>query len=53
MKAVEETVSVSDWHATLLHLLGLDFAKLFVHKNGFEERLVGVEEPEVVSSLLA
>ena len=52
MKAVDNTVSVPDWHATLLHLLGLDYAKLFIHKNGLEERLVGVEEPEVIYGLL-
>jgi hypothetical protein len=53
LKAVEKTVGVPEWHATLLHLLGLDYARLFVRQNGLDERLVGVHEPDIVSDLLA
>ena len=53
LKAVEKTVSVPEWHATLLHLLGLDSAQLSVQQNGLDERLVGVHEPDVVSDILA
>ena len=52
LKAVEKTVSVPEWHATLLHLLGLDSAHLSVRQNGLDERLVGIHEPDVVSDLL-
>ena len=52
LKAVEKTVSVPEWHATLLHLLGLDCSHLSVRQNGLDERLVGVNEPDVVSDLL-
>ena len=52
LKAVEKTVSVPEWHATLLHLLGLDSAHLSVGQNGLDERLVGIHEPDVVSDLL-
>jgi hypothetical protein len=36
----------------LLHLLGLDCSRLSVRQNGLDERLVGVNEPDVVSDLL-
>jgi len=51
--AVENPVSISDWHATVLHLLGLDFRKLTYNRNGFEEKLTGVEEARVVKALIA
>ncbi len=51
--AVEDRVSVADWHATVLHLLGLDFHKLSYRRNGFDEKLTGVDEAHVVEGLLA
>jgi hypothetical protein len=42
MKAVDERVSVNDFHATLLHLLGLDHEKLTVRHNSRDERLTDV-----------
>jgi arylsulfatase A-like enzyme len=51
--AVEDLVSVVDWHATVLHLLGLDFQKLSYRRNGFDEKLTGVDEAHVVRALLA
>ncbi len=51
--AVEDRVSVPDWHATILHLLGLNHEKLFVEQNGLKEKLTGVTEPRVVQELLA
>ncbi|MCB1078849.1 MAG: DUF1501 domain-containing protein, partial [Verrucomicrobiae bacterium] len=51
--AVEDPVSVHDFHATVLHLLGLDPWKLFYKRSGLEERLTGIEEPRVVTQLLA
>src|SRR5207237_10755824 len=44
LKAVEDRVSVPDWHATLLHLLGLRHDQLYVETNGLKEKLTGVEE---------
>jgi hypothetical protein len=46
-------VSVPDWHATLLHLLGLRHDQLFVETNGLKEKLTGVEEAKVVRGVLA
>jgi hypothetical protein len=51
--AVEDPVSIADWHATVLHLLGLDFHKLTYRRNGFAEKLTGVDEAKVVTALLA
>jgi len=50
---VENPVSVSDFHATILHLLGLDHEKLFYPRSGFEERLTGVNPPRVVEEIMA
>lgn len=49
---VENPVSVHDFHATILHLLGLHHQKLFFKRSGLEERLTGFLEPRVVSELL-
>jgi hypothetical protein len=53
LAAAEKKVSVPDWHATILHLLGLDHRKLCVERNGFEERLTGVTPAKVVKEVLA
>jgi Protein of unknown function (DUF1501) len=53
LAAVENRVSVPDWHATILHLLGLRHEDLFVESNGLKERLTGVEEAHVVKGILA
>ncbi|HQU41215.1 MAG: hypothetical protein B7Z73_00245 [Planctomycetia bacterium 21-64-5] len=53
LAAVEDRVSVPDWHATLLQLLGLDHERLYVLDNGLKERLTGVEQAHVVEGILA
>ena len=50
--AVEDRVHVSDLHATLLHLLGLDHTKLTYFYQGFDQRITGVRG-EVVRKVLA
>jgi len=52
-KAVVNRVSVTDWHATILHTLGLHHRHLFFERNGLEERLTGVVEPRVVKEIFA
>jgi hypothetical protein len=42
LKAVERKVSVNDFHATILHLLGLEHEKLTFRHNGRDERLTDV-----------
>ncbi len=52
-KVVEGPISVPDFHATLLHAVGLDHHQLYFERNGLEERLTGVQEPRVVSEIFA
>ncbi|MEO2089059.1 MAG: DUF1501 domain-containing protein [Gemmataceae bacterium] len=42
LNAVEDATSVHDFHATILHLLGLDHEKLTVRHNGRDERLTDI-----------
>jgi len=53
LTAVENRVSVPDWHATLLHLLGLRHDELFVDEHGLKEKLTGVNEARIVKEILA
>ena len=53
LNAVENRVSVRDWHATILHLLGLNHEQLFIEQHGLKEKLTGVEEAHVVKGILA
>jgi hypothetical protein len=52
--AVENPVSIHDFHATLLHLLGIDHMKLTVNYQGLDARLSGVgNQGRVVKEILA
>lgn len=53
LAAVEDRVSVPDWHATILRLLGLDHEQLYVLDNGLQEKLTGVEDARIVDGVLA
>jgi hypothetical protein len=53
LAAIEDRVSVPDWHATILHLLGLRHDQLFVESNGLKEKLTGVDGANVVKGVLA
>jgi hypothetical protein len=52
LRAVEERISVHDFHATILHLLGLDHEKLTYPHNSRDERLTDVAG-RVISKVLA
>ena len=52
-QAIEDRVSVTDWHATILHLLGLDYQRLVFDQNGLKEKLTSVLEARVVDQILA
>jgi hypothetical protein len=52
-KAVENPVSVPDYHATILHLLGMKHDKLVYNRQGLEERLTSVFPARVVEEILA
>lgn len=49
----EDKVTVHDFHATLLHLLGIDHERLTYKFQGLDMRLTGVEPASVVRPLLA
>ncbi|MEW5975948.1 MAG: DUF1501 domain-containing protein [Acidobacteriota bacterium] len=50
--AVENPVSIHDFHATMLHLLGIDHLRMTVKFQGLDARLTGVSG-EVVNKILA
>jgi hypothetical protein len=51
-KAVENPVSIHDWHATILHLLGLDHERLTFNYAGRDFRLTDVYG-DVVSEIIS
>jgi len=53
MYAVDEPVHVRDFHATILHLMGLDHERLTYRHAGLDFRLTGVEHAHVVKEVLA
>ena len=48
----ENTVTIPDFHATILHLLGLDHTRLTFYHNGIDRRLTNVEG-EIINGVLA
>ena len=52
-RAVENPVTVADWHATILHQLGLHHEELFFERNGLTEKLTSTHEPRIVQEILA
>tara|TARA_B100001540_G_scaffold157621_1_gene139635 strand:- start:590 stop:1966 length:1377 start_codon:yes stop_codon:yes gene_type:complete len=51
LRAAEDKVHVRDFHATLLHLMGIDHMELSYFHNGLEERLTGPQEAHVVEAV--
>ena len=52
-KAVENRVSVHDFHATLLHLLGMNHRDLVYERHGLKERLTDQFPARIVSEIVA
>jgi hypothetical protein len=52
-RAVENRVSVADWHATMLYAMGMHHEDLYFDRHGFRERLTGTDEVRVVRELFA
>lgn len=50
-KSVEDVATVYDFHATILHILGLDHERLTFYHNGLERRLTDVHG-EVITKVL-
>lgn len=54
LRAAEQPVHIRNFHATLLHLLGIDHEALSFHHNGLDERLIGpTDDVKVVQEVLA
>ncbi len=51
--AVDNVVTVHDFHATMLHLLGIDHTRFTYQFQGLDQKLTGVEHAHVVKELLA
>jgi hypothetical protein len=52
-KAVENRVTVADWHATLLHQLGLDYQRLVFAQDGLNEKLTSQYACGVVKEIIS
>ncbi|MCC9602311.1 DUF1501 domain-containing protein [Stieleria sp. JC731] len=52
LRAAEDTVHVNEFHATLLHLMGLNPLELSYSHNGLDERLIGPQDVDVVEGLI-
>jgi hypothetical protein len=52
-KAVDQRVSVHDFHATLLHCLGLNYRGLVFERQGLKERITDQTPARVVTEILA
>ncbi len=54
LRAAENPVHIRNFHATLLHLLGIDHEALSYYHNGLDERLIGpTSDVEIVPEILA
>ncbi|MEP3481740.1 MAG: DUF1501 domain-containing protein [Fuerstiella sp.] len=51
--AVENKVHVRDFHATMLHMLGIDHKRFSYQFQGLDFRLTGVEEAHVIKNILS
>lgn len=52
-RSVQDIVTASDFHATILHLLGLDFQRLTFRYDTRDQRLTDVQPAKVVKHVLA
>ncbi len=51
-KAVKDVVNHYDYHATLLHLFGIDHKKLTYKRNGIEQSLTDNQPGQIVSPII-
>jgi uncharacterized protein (DUF1501 family) len=49
----KDPVHVRDFHATILHLMGMDHQRFSYKYQGLDQRLTGVEEAHVIPQLIA
>jgi len=53
MEAVVEPHHLSDLHATILHLMGLDHHRLTYYYGGLDRKLTGVKNAKVIQDIIA
>ena len=51
--AAENKVEIRDFHATLLHLLGINHEKMTFRFQGLDQRLTGVEDARILHDIIA
>jgi len=51
--AAENKVTVQDWHATILHLLGMNHEELVFDRLGLKEKLTHVFDAHVIDGILS
>jgi hypothetical protein len=49
---VRDPIHISDFHATVLHLLGYDHERLTFKHQGLDQRLTGVLPTQVIRDLI-
>jgi hypothetical protein len=49
---IENPVHLRDWHATLMHLFGIEHERFTVKYQGLDQRLTGVEKCRIVKEIL-
>ena len=49
---VKDPCHIRDFHATILHLLGIDHSRFSYRFQGLDQRLTGVEKAEVIKELV-
>jgi len=52
-KSIDKPVTVADFQATILHLLGLDYNRLSFHHDTRDEKRTDVHQPSVIREILA
>lgn len=50
---VKNPCHIHDFHATILHLMGIDHERFTYKSSGLDQRLTGVEQAKVIKELLA
>lgn len=52
-RPAEDAVHLRDFHATMLHLLGIDFKRFGVYYQGLHQKLTGVKPARVIHDIIA
>ncbi len=50
---VKDPVHIRDWHATVMHLMGIDHERFTYPYQGLDQRLTGVEKAAPIQGILA